>query len=124
MTENSVDLKQLIYLINSKKDMNANLILDEGCIIETEDAKPLIKIINYIVNYLHQLTGKELEIGLDLQSDAYLMNFMAFTDKTDLPEISSNLDDALQIYNAKKEVIFKEGELVRIVLKFSKNRAL
>lgn len=120
MTKDSVDLKQLLYLINSEKDMDANLILDEGCIIETEDAKPLIKIINYIVNYLHQLTDRALEIGLDLQSDAYLMNFMAFTDKSALPEISGNLDEALKNYNAKKEVIFKEGELVRIILKFSR----
>ena len=51
MSENRVDLKQLIMLIKDNKNFEANLILDEGCILMTEDPKPLVKVVNYIINY-------------------------------------------------------------------------
>ncbi len=35
MPANHYDLKQLIYLIKENKDFDANLILDEGCGIDT-----------------------------------------------------------------------------------------
>ena len=55
MTENTVDLKRLIYMIKDTKNLNANLILDDGCVFDTADPKPLVKVINYIINYLEIL---------------------------------------------------------------------
>ena len=95
-----VDLKKLLVLINDNKDVPANLILDEGCTFETEDPKPLIKVLNYLINYLSQLTKQPLEMALDLRSSDYLMSLMAYTDKTDLPAVSDQLDGALKDYNA------------------------
>jgi hypothetical protein len=45
-----VDLKSLLFMIKENKNIEANLILDEGCLLETEDVKPLVKVINYLLN--------------------------------------------------------------------------
>ena len=94
MSDNRVDLKRLILLIKENKDFEANLILDEGCILETSDPKPLVKVINYFINYLNQLSGQPLEISLDLRNHDNLLSFMVYTDKQDLPAVSSEVESS------------------------------
>ena len=120
MTEKTVDLKKLILIINDNKDINANLCLEEGCTFETDDPKPLIKVINYIINYLTHLTSQALEISLDLHTDKYILSLMAFTTEGDLPPLSNRLDDALQDYNASHELVHNTGKYVQIKLIFNR----
>lgn len=120
MAANQYDLKQLIYLIKDNKDFDANLILDEGCRIETEDPKPLIKSLNYIINYLKQLTQNPLEISLDLRDKNHLLSLMAYSDVADLPDISAQLDETLKEYNATKNVIHEKDKYVQIKVSFVK----
>lgn len=117
---NQIDLKLLIQLINDQKGIETNLCLDEGCRISAEDQAPLVKIINYFMNYLHTLTNNPLEISLDLMGDSYLMSLIAYTDKDTTPELSSNLNDALSAYKAKYEVEHKKGSYVQIKIHFAK----
>ena len=119
MSENRVDLKQLIMLIKDTKNFEANLILDEGCTLMTEDPKPLVKVINYIINYLGQLSDKALEISLDLRTGDHLLSFMVYTDKTDLPAVSLEIDDVLKKYKATLEKIHGTGKYVQIKLSFA-----
>jgi hypothetical protein len=119
MAEKRYDLKQLIYLIKDNKDFKANLILDEGCVINTDDPKPLIKVLNYVINYLKQLTKQPLEISLDLRVKDYLLSLMAYSDKRDLPEISDQIDEALKIYNASKDVVHEKGKYIQIKINFN-----
>jgi len=120
MAANHYDLKQLIYLIKDNKDFDANLILDEGCRIETEDPKPLLKSLNYIINYLKQITQSPLEISLDLRDKDYLLSLMAYSDVADLPEISTQLDETLKVYNATKDVVHENGKYIQIKVSFIK----
>ena len=120
MPANHYDLKQLIYLIKDNKDFDANLILDEGCSIDTEDPKPLIKALNYLINYLKQLTHQPLEISLDLRENGYLLSLMAYSDSSDLPEISEQLDESLKIYNATKNVVHEKDKYIQIKVNFVK----
>ncbi len=120
MPANHYDLKQLIYLIKDNKDFDANLILDEGCGIDTEDPKPLIKSLNYLINYLKQLTQNPLEISLDLRDKDCLLSLMAYSDAAELPEISEQLDESLKIYNASKKVIHEKGKYIQIKVNFIK----
>ena len=120
MPANHYDLKQLIYLIKDNKDFDANLILDEGCGIDTEDPKPLIKSLNYLINYLKQLTQSPLEISLDLRDKDCLLSLMAYTDTTDLPAISDQLDEALTTYNATKNIIHEKDKYLQIKIIFAK----
>jgi hypothetical protein len=116
---NRVDLKQLLQLINDQKNLDSNLILDAGCVIFTDDQSALIKIINYFLNYLHQLSDRTMEISLDLRGDSILLMLMAFTEKESLPEISPNLIDALSKFNAKYKRIHKASQYVQIKVEFS-----
>jgi len=119
MSENRVDLKQLIMLIKENKNFEANLILDEGCILMTEDPKSLVKVINYMINYLGQLSEQALEISLDLRSNDKLLSLMVYTDKTDLPEVSAEISDVLKTYKATLEKIHETGKYVQFKVSFA-----
>lgn len=117
---NPLDLKKLIQLINDQKDIKAELILDEGCIINVDDQGSLVKVINYFLNYLHAITKGQLNIGLDLMGDKVLLSFIAYTSEASVPEVSTNVADALKQYNAKFEFEHKAGSYVQIKVHFSK----
>ena len=118
---NPVDLKRLIQIIYDQKDIEAELVLDEGCVIETEDQAPLVKVINYFINYLHQLSPKNpIHIGLDLMGSQILLSLIAYTTENSLPEISSNVAGALSAYSAKFEKEHKSGSYIQIKIHFSK----
>jgi hypothetical protein len=119
MSDTRVDLKRLILLIKENKEFEANLILDEGCILETADPKPLVKVINYLINYLNQISDQPLEISLDLRTSNNLLSLMVYTDKQDLPIISSEIEDVLKTYNASIEQIHEKGKYVQIKLSFT-----
>ena len=118
--ENQVDLKRLLQLINDQKNLDTNLNLDEGCTIFAQDQAPLIKVINYFLNYLSVLTDKTMEISLDLLGSSILMSMMAFTNKQDLPALSPNLKAALEVYHASYEVKHEPGQYIQIKITFSK----
>jgi len=119
MSENRVDLKQLIILIKDTKNFEANLILDEGCTFMTDDPKPLVKVLNYIINYLGQLSEQALEISLDLRTSDHLLSLMVYTDKTELPAMSSEIDGVLKTYKATLEKIHETGKYVQIKVSFA-----
>jgi hypothetical protein len=116
---NQIDLKLLVLLINDQKDIEANLILDEGCRIEADDQAPLVKVINYFMNYLHAISKGAIQISLDLMGNSCLMSFIGYTDKESIPEFSSNLNDALKMYNAKYEHEHKVGSYVQVKIHFA-----
>jgi len=120
MSETLIDLKKLVVLINQGKDMDANLILDEGCIIYAEDPKPLVKVINYFLNYLQPLTTLPLEIGLDLRENEFLLTIMAYTETTDFPEISDRISEVLEEYDARYEVKQDTGTDIQFKILFKK----
>ena len=115
-----LDLKNLIILIKQEKDLEANLILDEGCQLTVSDPKPLIKILNYVINYLNQVSDKALEIGLDLRDQEYLLNMMAFSPANELPPVSDNLKEALQEFKATYEVKHEKGSYIQFIIKFQR----
>ena len=114
-----LDLRDLMHKIQEQKQMDANLSLEFDCVVETEDPTPLIKVINYIINYLTPLTEKSLEISLNAQSSGILLSFSIFTDQTSFPPLSEQLDDALKNYNAEYEVIKEEGKYFQVLIKFA-----
>jgi len=117
---NQIDLKLLVQLIDDQKDIETNLILDEGCRIEADDQAPLVKVINYFMNYLHALNNGSIQISLDLMGNSCLMSFIAYTDKDSIPEFSANLNDALKVYNAKYDHEHKVGSYVQVKIHFAK----
>lgn len=120
MTEKTVDLKQLLLLIFDGKDVKANLNLDSGCTFETEDPKPLVKVLNYFINYLNQLTEMALDISLDLRQDTHVMSMMSYTDREELPALSGKIKDTLDLYGAEYNLNHKSGKYVQMKITFKR----
>jgi len=115
-----LDLRDLMKKIQEQKQMNANLSLEFDCIVETDDPTPLIKVINYIINYLTPLTDKPLEISVNAQMSGVLFSFSIFTEETTFPPLSQQITEALQVYNATYEVKQEEGKYYQIIITFTK----
>ena len=115
-----LDLRDLMNKIQEQKQMDANLSLEFDCVVETEDPTSLIKVINYIINYLTPLTDKSLEISLNAQMSGILLSFSIFTEQTSFPPLSEQLNDALKAYDAEYEIKKEEGKYFQILIKFAK----
>jgi hypothetical protein len=120
MSEKTFDLKKLMLLIQENKEFNANFCLDEGCLFQADDAAQLIKVINYIINYLTPLTQKPLEVALDLRPNDFILNMMAYTDQAELPEVHDQIPGILKKYSASIERVQENGKYVQLKLIFSK----
>ncbi len=72
----AIDLKKLLLLINDEKDLQADLCLDLNCSLVTDDPRPFIRSVNYIINYLRSLSTAILHIGLSAQKDVFIISFL------------------------------------------------
>jgi hypothetical protein len=118
MEQASIDLRDLILMIKEQKQMNANLALEFDCVIETDDIKPLVKVINYAINYISQLTEQAQEISLNASMSGIVIGFTAFTSVTDLPEINPQVHETLASYNAKMERKGEPGKYIQLLISF------
>ena len=115
-----VYLKQLILLINDEKNLEADLCLDLDCKLFTEDVKPLIKAINYIINYLKQLSDNKISIGLSAEKEKFLLSFVIQTSAANAPPLSAQIEEVLEEYQAKMEQEFVPLKYAKVVLIFLK----
>lgn len=119
MTENQLDLRQLLLMIEQQKDIDANFCLDHGCVLNTDDPRPLIKAINYILNYLNEHTEATIEVGLSQLTDQFRLSFMAITDHGNLPAESEKLAEAFSAYGAEVQRDFQAGKYVQFTVNFN-----
>lgn len=115
----TIDLRDLLLMINEQKQMNANLALEFDCVIETDDVTPLVKVINYAINYIKQLTDQQLHISLNASMSGIILGFMAFTDSQDFPEISPKVNQALAPYNAVLERKGEPGKYMQLLIEIA-----
>ena len=120
MPQQRVDLKSLLLMIKDNKEMEANYCLDEGCIIDTADVKPLVKVINYFLNYMMQITDSPVEVGLDLRGSNYLMTFMAYSQLMEFPDVSKQIDEILEQFHAKHEKVENPGKYCQLKIQFTR----
>lgn len=119
MEKEKIDLRDLILKIKEHKEINTNLALEFDCFIETDDVTPLVKVINYAINYINQLTDQPLHISLNAGMRGITMGFMGFTNKMDFPEITPNANEALKYYNAALEQKGEPGKYIQLLISFS-----
>ncbi len=120
MEKETVDLRDIILMIKEQKQMEANLALEFDCTIETADVKPLIKVINYAINYINQLTYQPQQISLNASMSGITIGFTTFTDVVDLPPINSQVNEALESYNAVLEQKGESGKYTQLLIIFKK----
>lgn len=118
MTESPIDLGNLLNYILKNKDVNASAHINPDCFVKSGDPKPLVKIINYLLNYLHEITQDTIDVSLKTQSEGCLLCFIASTDEKQLPPLSENLKDTLRDYNAAIKVVFEEGKYAQLLICF------
>ncbi|MCB0281986.1 MAG: hypothetical protein KDF60_05345 [Calditrichaeota bacterium] len=119
MDVESVDLRDLIMMIKDQKKMDANLALEFDCKIETADVKPLIKVINYCINYISQLSEQTQQISLNASMSGITIGFTAFSNAQEIPAINPQVNEALAIYNARLEHKSDPGKYVQLLINFS-----
>ena len=120
MEKESVDLRNLLMKINEQKQTNANLALEFDCIVETEDIKPLIKVINYAINYTSQLTDQQIQISLNASMSGITIGITAFMESPELPAINPQVNEALEYYNAGVKQKGEAGKYTQLLISFNK----
>lgn len=118
MEKETIDLRDLIMMIKEKKEMNANLALEFDCRLEVDDYKPLVKVINYAINYISQMTDQPMQISLNAGGSGYLLGFTAFTSHSEFPPVSDQVIEALKSYQATAKVDGEKGKYVKMLLTF------
>jgi len=118
MEKERFDLRDLILMIKEQKQIDANLALEFGCNIETDDVKPLVKVINYAINYVRQLTDQPLQISLNASFSGFTIGFTASTVSLDLPDINPKVNEALIPYHAVLEQKSEPGKYAQVLISF------
>ena len=114
-----LDLRKLFLMIKEQKEMDANLNLEFDCMLDTDDPKPLVKVINYIINYLTPLASNSIEISLNAHREGFMISFSVFTEHMEFPEFSDQLAASLAEFNARFENKFEQGKYIQIILYIS-----
>jgi hypothetical protein len=120
MEKETVDLRDLILMIKEQKQVNANLALEFDCVIETDDINSLVKVINYAINYINQLTDQPQQISLNASMSGITIGFTTFTDVLELPAINPQVNEALVPYNAVLEQKGESGKYTQLLINFKK----
>ncbi len=120
MATETVDLRDLILMIKEKKEMEINLALEFDCRLEVDDYKPLVKVLNYAINYVNQLASQPMQVSLNMSSTGYLMGFTAFTTESEFPPLNPQVGEALQPYHATITLGGEPGKFVKLLLTFTK----
>lgn len=115
----SIDLRELILLIKQNKGFDSHLCLDIGCVIESNNSKPLIKAINYIINYMKEAGEGEIQIDLDSHYSKHQLVFIVHTDQQTLPKPSNQLQSIMTAYNGTIEWIFEPEKYAKCQLTFN-----
>ena len=119
MSDQLQDLRELLLYISEKKEFDGNLELEHDCKINSSDIKPLVKVINYFINFLENESKETIYITLNKNNENITLVFTQKTAKADMAEISAQVSDALKGYNATLEKTFKENTFIKILITFS-----
>ena len=114
-----LDLRKLLLMIKEQKQMNANMSLEFDCEIDTDDPKPLVSVINYIINLLGSLTDSAIEISLNAHRGGSMLSFAIHTEKTDMEDLPQKLVESLAVYNGSVELVRETGKYVQVIVTFS-----
>ncbi len=115
-----IDLRNLMMKIQEMKKMNANLALEFDCVIDVEDINPLVKVINYSINYISQLSDQELQISLNQSMSGITLGFTIFTETTELPAINEQVMEALKQYQGDIELKSEAGKYAQLLISIKK----
>ncbi|MCB0834706.1 MAG: hypothetical protein KDC45_14655 [Bacteroidetes bacterium] len=115
-----LDLRELLFALDQSKGLNAHLCTDLNCRIPSSDARPLASAIYTIIYQLQKITGSELSIDLDEHLDRYQITLTAYTQNVESPQLNDAVLSVLNSYGATVEWTVRQGQYVKIELRFPK----
>ncbi|NUM81611.1 hypothetical protein HUU42_12470 [bacterium] len=118
-----INLKQLILLIQEHKNLSAHFCLDVGCVLPQADPKPLLKMINYCINYLRQLGNDDMQIDLDTHRWGYLLVLIIPTKLSELPPFNPEIHEQLKPFSATCSLLIEPSSYAKIEIKFHQSHA-
>jgi hypothetical protein len=118
MEKEIIDLRELMKMIKEKKGMDATLAMEFDCKIEVDSIEPLVKVINYAINYINQLSEQPMQISLYAGNKVHTLVFTTFTDQSEFPPLSENASQALEPYQASISFDSEAGKFAQIKLAF------
>lgn len=117
-----LDLRDVIKMIEeAKPDLKLGLSLEFDCFVEAEDPKPLIKVLNYLLNFIKQSSDETIQISLNAGMDGIILNLIASTTISEKPEMNAQIPDVLNDYAATIQYDFKAGEFMMFLITFAKD---
>ena len=105
-------------MIQEKKQANVNMALEFDCKIDATDITPLVKVINYAINYIGQITDQQQQISLNASMSGITMGFTAFTSEPNLPPLNNHVAEVLEDYNAIIEKKGESGKYAQLLITF------
>ncbi len=120
MKANIVDVKRLLLWINEEKQVGAELCLDLDCKIAAFDHRPLVKVLNHLINYLRSLTDRPLQIGLSAHREYFVISFLAVNVASEIPPLSPGVAEVIGQFGGTLEFASEPGRFARVLLKFQR----
>jgi hypothetical protein len=117
---NIVDVKKLLLWINKEKQVGAELCLDLDCKIAAFDHRPLIKVLNHIIDYLRSLTDRPLQIGLSAHREYFVISFLAVSVTSPIPPIGPGVAEVIGQFGGTLESVSESGHFAKVLLKFQR----
>ncbi len=118
MNKQPIDLRDLLIKIKEKKELEATLMLEFDCRLEVEDPTMLIKVINYAINYVKEMSETPMQMSLNATNRGYSMSFTIATEKEAFPPLNQKVAEALKQYNGTIALDGEPGKYVQMSLSF------
>lgn len=120
LTDNgsTIDLKQLLILLDDDLQLNADLCLDLDCRIVTRDPKAFTSLLRGVITHVREHTHGTLSIGLSALRDAF---DLAVVGRTDAATISLQPEVSLETFRGTLSFDFSPKKYLKAVIRFDRS---
>ena len=94
-------LREWIIALHEKKRFPAHLCLDTGCTLVVEKIKPLVIVLNALVDHLRSVSTQEIQIDLDAHQNKDQLVLIVHTQRMEKPVLSDTITEAMREIGAE-----------------------
>ena len=113
-------LRDWIIALHEKKRFPAHLCLDTGCTLVIEKIKPLVIVLNALVDNLRSVSTQEIHIDLEAHQKKDQLVLIVHTDRETKPIVKTTITDAIHEIGAEFYEEFMPKQYLKYQLTFSR----